>query len=241
MRTNWLLVAALALAAPPAVSAEGSAAPPAEAAAEACVERAIDAFERRYESVRDLSARFRQTTRSVALGGARPSLATTATGTVIFAKPGRMRWSYEQPEPSLVVSDGETLWLYDPERREAQRLAVGSGEYLSGAAIQFLLGAGDVRREFRVAAESCEAGDARLELVPLRAASYEKLRIRTDPRTGEIVETAVIDLLGNVTEVAFAEIRANVDPQPDVFRFEPPDGVRVIEIEPALPPQGGRE
>jgi len=241
MRTNWLLVAALALAAPPGVSAEGGAAPPAEVAVGACVDRAIDAFERRYESVRDLSAHFRQTTRSVALGGAHPSLVTTATGTVIFAKPGRMRWSYEQPEPSLVVSDGETLWLYDPEHREAQRLAVGSGEYLSGAAIQFLLGEGDVRREFRVTAESCEAGDARLELVPLRAASYEKLRIRTDPRTGEIVATAVVDLLGNVTDVAFADIRANVNPPPDVFRFEPPAGVRVIELGPALLPPGGRD
>jgi outer membrane lipoprotein carrier protein len=219
------VVAAVALASPSASGAAEGHAPTEGAAAESCLEQAITAVQRRYESIRDLSARFTQTTHSVALGGSTSALATSAAGTVIFAKPGKMRWSYEQPEPSLVVSDGETLWLYDPAHREAQKLRVQGGEYLSGAAIQFLVGEGEIRSEFRVTAQSCVAGDALLELVPLRAASYEKLRIRTDPRTGEIVETTVIDLLGNVTEVAFADIRTNDDPPHAVFRFEPPDGV----------------
>ena len=234
-RVIWLLVVAVALATPSAAGAAEGGAPTEGPAAESCLERAITAVQRRYESIRDLSSRFTQTTHSVVLGGSTSALATSAAGTVVFAKPGKMRWSYEQPEPSLVVSDGETLWLYDPAHREAQRLRVGGSEYLSGAAIQFLLGEGDIRSEFRVTAQSCAAGDARLELVPIRAASYEKLRIRTDPRTGEIVETTVIDLLGNVTEVAFADIRTNVDPPHDTFRFEPPDGVRVIELGPARP------
>jgi outer membrane lipoprotein carrier protein len=235
-----LLVTALVLATPATGSGDGEEVPPADATLGPCVERAIGALQRRYESIRDLSARFNQTTHSVALGGAPSGLAVTATGTVVFAKPGRMRWSYEEPEPSLVVSDGETLWLYDPVHREVQRVEVDGGEYLSGAAIQFLLGEGEIRREFRVAPVSCQAGDARLELVPLRPASYEKLAIRTDPRTGEIVETTVFDLLGNVTRVAFADIRANLDPPPDLFRFRVPDGVRVIELAPPEPSPGDR-
>jgi hypothetical protein len=31
--------------------------------------------------------------------------------------------------------------------------------------------------------------------------------------------------------VAFAGIRVNLDPDPELFRFEPPAGVRVIELE----------
>ena len=234
-RMMRLLVVALALAISSATGADEGGAPAEATAAEPCLERALTAVQRRYESIRDLSAHFTQTTHSVALGGSTSALTSTAAGTVVFAKPGKMRWSYERPEPSLVVSDGETLWLYDPTHREAQRLRVQGSEYLSGAAIQFLVGEGEIRSEFRVTAQSCAAGDALLELVPLRAASYEKLRIRTDPRTGEIVETTVIDLLGNVTEVAFADIRTNVNPPHDAFRFEPPDGVRVIELGPARP------
>jgi outer membrane lipoprotein carrier protein len=234
-----LLVTALALAIPSRGSGDGADAPPADTALGPCVELAIGALQRRYESIHDLSARFTQTTHSVALGGASSGLATTAKGTVVFAKPGRMRWSYEEPEPSVVVSDGETLWLYDPAHREVQRVAVDGGEYLSGAAIQFLLGQGEIRREFRVAPLSCQPDDARLELVPLRPASYEKLAIRTDPRTGEILETTVVDLLGNVTRVAFSDIRANLDLPADFFRFRVPDGVRVIDLAPPGPSPGG--
>jgi outer membrane lipoprotein carrier protein len=231
--TSLLAVAFALLAALPA-RADGAAEPEHAATgdgeADACLRSAVDAIQRRYASIRDLSARFTQTSRSVALGTGASSTGTAAKGTVVFAKPDKMRWSYEEPEPSLVVSDGETLWLYDPGRREVQRLGVAD-DYLSGAAIQFLLGQGDVFRDFRVRAESCSPAAARLELVPRRAASYERLRIRVDSAAGEILETAVVDLLGNVTEVAFAGIRVNLDPDPELFRFEPPAGVRVIELE----------
>jgi outer membrane lipoprotein carrier protein len=239
-----LLVGALALLAALPARADGGPAPESAAAgdaeADACLRAAVDAIQRRYASVRDLRAKFAQTSRSVALGMEAPSVGTAARGTVVFAKPGKMRWSYEEPEPSLVVSDGETLWLYDPEHREVQRLGVGDG-YLSGAAIQFLLGQGDVFRDFRVRAESCSPAAAQLELVPRRAASYERLRIRADSATGEILETAVVDLLGNVTEVAFTDIQVNLDPAPGLFRFEPPAGVRVIDLEAPPGAEGGPE
>ena len=228
---SWLFVAALMLGLSGGAKGNGDPPGPSSPGAAACAEGAVDAVQRRYRSIRDLSARFTQTTRSVALGGRPSSPALESTGTVVLAKPGKMRWSYEQPDESLVVSDGEILWLYDPLHREAQRLSVAQGGYMSVAAIQFLLGAGDIRREFRVEAESCEAGDAWLELLPRKPASYEKLRIRTDPRSGEILATTVVDLLGNVTEVSFTEIRPNLDPPSELFRFDPPSGVRVIELD----------
>ncbi len=235
-----LFVAALVLGL--SVEAKGNEDPPGPPSSDAenCAEGAIDAVQRRYRSIRDLSARFTQTTRSVALGNRPSSPVLESAGSVVFAKPGKMRWSYEQPDESLVVSDGKILWLYDPVHREAQRLSVAQGETLSGAAIQFLLGEGDIEGEFRVTVEFCDAADARLELIPRRPASYEKLRIRTDPRSGEILATTVVDLLGNVTEVSFTEIRSNLDPPSELFRFDPPSGVRVIDLDASRGAGGGR-
>jgi outer membrane lipoprotein-sorting protein len=192
-----------------------------------CVRAAVAAVQKRYETVRDLRASFEQTSRSVALGRSGP--VSTSRGSVVFAKPGKMRWSYTEPEESLVVSDGRWLWLYDPANREVQKLSVSPG-YLSGAAIQFLLGEGEILRDFRVTAEACSETEARLGLVPRRPASYEKLGVRTDPRSGDLLETEVVDLLGNATRVAFQDAEANLDPPPELFRFEPPPGVAVIEI-----------
>jgi len=200
---------------------------------DACVERAVAAIQRRYEAVRDLSADFVQTTRSVALGG--PGSATTSHGSVVFAKPGKMRWAYEDPEPSLVVSDGHWLWIYDPAHKEVQKFAVGDG-FLSGAAIQFLLGEGEIRRDFEVTAAACSDAKVELVLVPRRAASYEKLRVRSDPATGELLETTVVDLLGNVTQVAFSRTRTNLGPADEIFSFRAAPGIRVIELEPPTRP-----
>lgn len=194
----------------------------------ACADETIDAVQRRYESIADFRADFVQTTRTVALAGAPGP--ETSRGTVVFAKPAKMRWSYTAPEPSLTVSDGETLWLYDPARAEVQRMS-GIGGYFSGAAVQFLLGEGDVRRDFEITALACTAESGELELVPRADASYEKLRILVDRATGELRRSTVIDMLGNVTEIEFRDVRANQHPEDGVFQFTPPDGVEVIDLD----------
>ncbi len=222
---GWLGAAGLAAAQPEAPAPSGAAGAPAK---QACITRAVAAIQRRYQAVRDLRAEFEQTTRSVALGAA--GAVTTSRGSVVFAKPGKMRWEYQEPEPSLVVSDGQWLWVYDPAHQEVQKLPVGEG-FLSGAAIQFLLGEGEIERDFAVTAQVCSDAKVELELVPRRDASYEKLRVRSDPKTGELLETTVIDLLGNVTQIAFRAMRTNLGPPDELFRFRAPEGVRVIELE----------
>jgi len=193
-----------------------------------CRDAVVAALQQRYESARDLRADIVQTTRSVALG-ADASEQMTSKGTVIFAKPGKMRWSYEEPEPSLVVSDGKTLWIYDPTFREAQKLPATEG-YLSGAAIQFLLGEGAIERDFEISALRCEAAVAELRLQPRKPSSYEKLHVVVNPQTGDLLKTTVFFVLGNVTEVAFSSIEINVDPAAALFRLDPPADVRVIEL-----------
>ncbi len=225
----WSLLVALLAAA--SAAADGGPAPEAADAPElqACVEAVLRRVQERYEGLRSLRARFEQRSVSVALG-ARPGDATLSRGSVAFAKPGRMRWSYEEPEPSLVLSDGETLWIYDPEAREAQRLTVTEG-FLSGAAIQFLMGEGDLAESFDVAAQACDAESIDLELLPREPATYERLRMRVDPATAHVVGTTVIDLLGNRTEVRFSELELDFAPEPGDFHFDPPEGVRVIDLD----------
>ena len=194
-----------------------------------CAIDAAGAVQRHYESVRDLAASFEQSTSSVALGTGSAAGTTRSTGQVVFAKPGRMRWSYEAPQPSLVVSDGKTLWIYDPEAGEVQRLSVTQG-YLSGAALTFLVGEGDLLAEYAVSAESCGGELIELELVPRSDAAFERLGLRVVRATGEVRATRIIDLFGNITEISFTGLQTNRDPPASTFGFEPPEGVRVIDL-----------
>jgi outer membrane lipoprotein carrier protein len=197
-------------------------------ASDACAEDVALRVQQHYDGVRDLSAEFSQTTRNVALG-AFPGQETPARGRVLFAKPGRMRWVYESPEPSLVVSDGATLWIYDPTAKEVQVLPVDAG-FLSGTAMQFLLGQGRILESFAVTATSCEAEQVSLDLRPKQSASYERLELRVDRASGAILATAVVDLFGNRTDVVFSKAVRNRDPGEELFRFEPGEGDRVLTL-----------
>lgn len=191
-----------------------------------CAREVAGRVQARYEGVRDLEAHFVQRSLSVALGAGAPQT-LEASGVAVFAKPGRMRWTYEKPEPSLVVSDGQTLWIYDPAAREAQEFPVGQG-FLSGTAVQFLLGEGRILESFDVRAEGCGGREVRLFLKPHEETSYESLELLVDPAAGDVHATAVVDLFGNRTDVEFASLRVNQRPDAARFRFEPEPGVRVL-------------
>lgn len=229
----WFAAFAVVGAAPAAFGSgpSGGSLPEGSAPAPECSRPAALRIQSFYESVRDLRAHFTQETRRAALGSLGAG-ELEASGEVVFAKPGRMRWSYETPEPSLLVSDGDTVWVYDPAAAEAQKLPLGPA-FLSGAAIQFLLGEGDLLADFDVSALDCTSRPLRLSLRPRGDAAYERLEVSMNAETGEVSETVVIDLLGNRTRIALSDVRINTDPDPAEFRFEPPAGVRVLEALPA--------
>jgi outer membrane lipoprotein carrier protein len=198
-----------------------------------CARAVAGRVQAHYEGVRNLEARFTQRSRSVAFGAAGQEM--RARGVALFAKPGRMRWTYEEPEPSVVVSDGKTLWIYDPVAKEVQEFPVGEG-FLSGTAVQFLLGEGNILEAFEVAAEGCGTAAVRLLLRPRAETSYESLELLVDPESGSVRETAVVDLFGNRTDVIFESVRSNLPVDAAQFRFEAGPGVRVLRAE---PPGGG--
>jgi len=207
--------------------------PASEATSAACdVERAEAVARRvqaRYDAIADLRADFVQSTESVVMS-AGPGAATEASrGRVLFSKPGRMRWTYVEPKESLVVSDGSVLWLHEKGSGQATRLPV-SREYLAGAALQFLLGEGDLLAAFEVSPVSCGAQSVELKLRPREPASYERLGLTADAETGLVTATSIVDVFGNRTRIEFENVTLDVEPPPGSFDFAPPEGVEVIDL-----------
>lgn len=194
-----------------------------------CAERVVARVQTRYERVRDFRARFEQSTERVGFPGEIPD-ALKAGGEVFFQKPGRMRWDYTRPAKSLVVSNGVGAWVYDPDAAEAQYFELG-GEFLSGPALQFLLGEGQLLDAFRVRSSRCE-GEASvvLELLPREPASFERLDLVVGAESGTVTETRVVDLLGNRTRLHLIEPRFGDTKPAAFFEFEPPPGTRVLTL-----------
>ncbi len=191
-----------------------------------CTALALARVQARYADVADLAARFEQQSVSAAFPDAQLS-----SGTVEFAKPTRMRWRYEKPAPSLIVSDGSELWIVEPAAKQVQVLPVNE-EFLSGTALQFLLGAATIEETFDARALSCEKGEALLRLLPRKAAHYEYLELVVELASGVLRETRVADLFGGRTRVRFEALRTNLAPPAARFRYTPAADERVLRLSP---------
>lgn len=46
---------------------------------------------------------------------------SNASGTFQFQRPGKFRWEYLKPYPQTLVGDGQYLWTWDPDLKQASR------------------------------------------------------------------------------------------------------------------------
>jgi outer membrane lipoprotein carrier protein len=191
------------------------------------------AVQEQYGKIRSLTADFTQQTTNKML-----DQTITAQGKAYFQKVGRMRWEYTTAPKNIWVSDGETLWLYQPEENQVVVERVDAER--SGFFLAFLAGESDLTRDFeihRLDQEVEEAGDGyRIELTPKTPhAIMHRLILTVDRRTGYVSQADIYDAYDNLTRTDFKHIRTHRELPQDLFTFEIPPGTEVIE-NPGLSP-----
>ena len=146
-------------------------------------------------------------------------------------KPGRMRWTYTQPEEKVFVSDGTRLYSYIPADKQVYVATVPSGDQATTPAM-FLAGKGNLLRDFTVAAATVEgtpAGSVALKLTPKRPErEYDWLNLVVDKSTLELRMLVTSDNQGGVSTFAFTNLRENAGVPDKEFLFVMPRGVDVI-------------
>ena len=208
----------LAGAVAPAV---GAAAPNAAAPCDAAF---VQKVQESYRALRAFSASFRQEDHR------RDGEVRKAAGTVSFLKPGRMRWVYDPPNEQLIVTDGKTVWLFDPL---LENVTVQPLQGLTrGTPLAFLLGVGDLARDF-----ACEPftrpppadGLVYLELHPrseIPALAYVQLGVRpSDARIGAL---RMVDTDGGMRLILLRDFRTGITFPADFFTFQVTEGMEVI-------------
>lgn len=147
------------------------------------------------------------------------------SGTMHFARPGRIRWSYEKPYEQLIVGDGAKLWVYDKDLNQVTVKAIGQA--IGGSPAALLAGSNDIEKDFRIIPSGMRDGLDWLEAEPRSAEStFQKVRMGFGPSGLEAME--LLDGFGQLTVVRFSEIERNPKLAPDLFQFTPPKGADVI-------------
>ena len=183
---------------------------------------ALRTLQQRYESTRTLVAKFRQEVESPTMAGK-----LTSNGTVSFEKPNRMRWDYAAPDRQTIVSDGETLWIYQPEEKQVLKAPLREA-FQATTPVTFLGGLGHVDRDFTPTLESSADDRWVLKLVPREERGVGTLVLVVRKGDASIEEARISDPLGTTTHLALSEERRNVSLGADLFHFTPPPGVDVV-------------
>src|SRR5512138_1641281 len=186
--------------------------PPGDAAALAARVQAA------YERTHDLEARFAQTYAYAGFGRKQVS-----SGRVLVKKPGMMRWDYEKPSRKTVAVRGSKLVQFEPEENQAY-VDDRFDATAMRAAVAFLLGKGDLAKEFDL---SVEPGGALLLRPKEPDPRVESIALTTG-KDGEVTATRVVDGSGNVNEIKFSDVKRNVGLPDSAFEVKLPKDVHRI-------------
>lgn len=156
----------------------------------------------------------------------------TESGTLLLKKPGRMRWSYDEPEGKLFVLDGKFAWFYTPGDAQAQRIPASRLDDLRSP-LRFLLGHTQLKRELANVSVTQDSHGIHVAGIP-QGMEQRIRRLTLDvTSSGQIQHMKLEELDGAITEFEFTQVQEDVPTRDADFVFSPPAGVSIVD---ALPP-----
>ena len=183
----------------------------------------VDRIQHFYDNTEDLTANFIQRYTRVAI-----SRTSESRGVVTIRKPGMMRWDYSQPEIKSFIADGKTLVIYEPEEEQAIIDRNFRSSQLNSS-MGFLWGHGKLADSFTVLSSKKDGTKTVLSLKPKADATYTKLLLTVDTKSGQVLESKLFETAGNTNHFKFRDIKTNTKVPTSRFKFTPPSDIDVIE------------
>ena len=148
-----------------------------------------------------------------------------SSGEMAIARPGKFRWQITQPYPQLMVSDGQKVWLHDPELNQVTVRKIG--QTLNGTPAALLAGDGALDKHFTLRDLGEKDGLGWVEAVPKSSdGGFE--RVLLGFASDSLKTMTLADNFGQTTVLIFSRIERNPTLAPGLFRFTPPAGADVV-------------
>jgi outer membrane lipoprotein carrier protein len=208
------LFVVFALSANPGLAADGKSA-----------DTIVDNLQKSYESTADFVAEFRQETEVKTLNR---NLKTW--GQVSFKRPGKMFWRYEEPKGQFVLADGKHLYFYQPEQNQIIKSPLKNA-FRSDIPLSFMLGIGNLKKDFNAALKATEETQHVLRLEPKgESGGFSEILVGVSKASSDILWVSVRDAASNLTTIRFSGMRKGVGLKDSLFQLEVPKGVDVVEL-----------
>ncbi|WP_257292539.1 outer membrane lipoprotein chaperone LolA [Endozoicomonas sp. ONNA1] len=183
-------------------------------------EKASQSLAEKLESLKSLSAHFRQ--EAVSSDGR----TQTESGEMQMKRPDLFRWVTREPFEQEIVAHGNRVWMVDRElqqviiQKQDARMANTPAKLLTGNARELL-------KQYNVSVYS-KGRNEQYTLTPKEESDlFEKLDI--DFRQGTLVSIALSDSLGGKRRIQFSKVKENTQLNDNLFEVSPPKGFDVID------------
>ena len=150
----------------------------------------------------------------------------SASGIMQFQRPGRFRWTYQQPYEQIIVGDGAKFWLYDKDLNQVTVRKLDAALGSSPAAL--LAGSNEIERGFILKESGSREGLEWLQATPKsQESSFSAVYMGFDAQAG-LVAMELNDAFGHKTVLRFSAMQRNPKLSSGQFQFTPPAGADVI-------------
>lgn len=177
------------------------------------------ALSARLQSLKTFSTDFTQSTHN------RGALDKVLTGTLQARKPGQFRWEVKQPFMQLIVADGTSVFIYDPDLAQLMIRPLGEA-WGETPALLFTGDASTLAKQFTVR-KSQHGLVTTFHLSPRAKDSlFTELNLSFK---GDLPQSMTLLDAGNQrTEVDFLNAQRNIALNDSRFQFTPPPGTDII-------------
>lgn len=183
--------------------------------------RTLRGVEERYNHARTLQVQFLE---SYTVPG---RLVRSESGVLTLRKPGRMRWDYTSPQGKLFVSDGKEVFLYTPQNKRVEKMALKESEDMR-APLAFLLGRLDFQKDFRDFSMRDLGGGTLLSASPKSdRLPYDRVEMTVD---GEyrIRKLTITGQDRSILSFSFESEKVNPAVDDKQFKFQMPAGATLV-------------
>jgi outer membrane lipoprotein carrier protein len=153
------------------------------------------------------------------------------TGKLAISKPNLVNWKTITPDETSIISDGNTLWFYDPFIEQASAYSLAKSIHNT----PILLLTSDeptLWQQYNVVEQSAAVENfSRFVVMPKDTSSQIKKLTLTFTETKsqkiELSEFSFQDATGQISQISLSQFNAKTKPEASLFSFSLPEGVRL--------------
>jgi len=186
----------------------------------------IREFQRYFSQIKTFQGRFQQVYFDALL-----DRTSESEGTVLYKKPGLMRWNYERPDQTQIIIGEEVIWVYEPDLENVTVQPID--EVARMDTLAFLLKNENLELFYKTITPQKPLLDKELfalNLTPIKPNNYlVELQLGLDKNNKQLRQFVIIDKQNNYRKVTFSGLKMNQFIEGSQFEFVITEGMEVID------------